>query len=472
MPIDTKHKAYEYNLNDWAKTEAAVKGKQALINLELIAPDYRITASNALKVRTRKERYFDRGRYLNAVGRTVEVLDGMVFSEEPEVTIPGKLEYMITNAGSDGSSLYDIAQKAVKENIKLGRFGGLVDLPLTETGQTIHEVEVGMNVPQITTYKAEQICYWLSSGSLVEVRLLECYDAMSQDGLDVVSKEQVRRLVMADGVYHNQVWRENSMYSDVEPVANGKKMNYIPFAFLGSESNNAEVDKIPMLDLADYNIGHFLLDCDNRENLHYHGQGMTNVYTGMDTNSFNEANPTGLDVGAKGVNQLGQDDRVEILQMEATGAISKEMELDEKRIIMMGGQLVIDSNSNQTLGAKTMEFSSSTSTLKKISQNTSNWMETLIAYCADMLNATGEIEYQLNKVFITDLMDPAMVSNHLQAVIQGVLPKSTFNETAREVGFTDKSDEDIEKDLQDEAFVTPPAMSKEGAIIAANTEEE
>jgi len=74
MPIDTKHKAYEYNLMNWAKTEAAVNGKQALINLELIAPDYRVTASNALKVKTRKQRYFDRGRYLNAVGRTVEVL--------------------------------------------------------------------------------------------------------------------------------------------------------------------------------------------------------------------------------------------------------------------------------------------------------------------------------------------------------------------------------------------------------------
>ena len=59
-----------------------------------------------------------------------------------------------------------------------------------------------------------------------------------------------------------------------------------------------------MYDLADYNIGHFILDCDNRENLHYHGQGMTNVYTGMSSETFQDANPDGLDVGAKGVNQL------------------------------------------------------------------------------------------------------------------------------------------------------------------------
>ncbi len=95
-------------------------------------------------------------------------------------------------------------------------------------------------------------------------------------------------------------------------------MTYIPFAFGGADENTAAIGSAPLHSLAEMNIGHFRSDCDNRDNLHYHGQGMTNYYKEDD-------NEAGLDVGASGLNQLRVGEKVEILQIASTGAIAAEM---------------------------------------------------------------------------------------------------------------------------------------------------
>jgi len=232
-------------------------------------------------------------------------------------------------------------------------------------------------------------------------------------------------------------------------------MNYIPFYFGGSTSNNTKIDKPPMRDLSEYNIGHFLLDCDNRENLHFHGQGMTNVYTDMSPEDFNSANPNGLDVGAKGVNQMREKDKIEILQIASTGALTEGMERDEKRMIMLGAQLIVDTNSNTTLGAKEMEFSSSVSTLKQVAHNASRLIEKSLQTINDMLGLSNDVVFKLNNDFVLDVTDATLVATHLQSVVQGVLPASTFYETARKAELTEKTDEEIEKDIADNAYIVP-----------------
>jgi hypothetical protein len=222
-----------------------------------------------------------------------------------------------------------------------------------------------------------------------------------------------------------------------------------------------------MHDLASYNIGHFMLDCDNRDNLHYHGQGMTNVFVD-DGDEFTTRNPNGLNVGAKGQNQFGKDDRVEILQLEATGAIATEMERDEKRMIMIGAQLVQDTSGNQTLGAKKIEAGASISTLKRISMNVSEGVTQLLNWQAEMTGQTPDIVYTLNTEFITDDMTPEMLTAHLSLVQMGALPLTTLNESARKAGLTKKTDEELEQELGEQAFNVGGTSQDEAAALAAN----
>ena len=277
---------------------------------------------------------------------------------------------------------------------------------------------------------------------------------------------------MIDGVYHNQLWNDKKeMLSDVEPLANGKKLTEIPFQFFGADNNSPEYSKIPLYDLANANLGHFVLDCDNRDNLHYHGQGMTNVFTDMDTEAFAEANPNGLDVGAKGRNLFNAGDKVELLQLEATGAIPAEMERDQQRMVMLGAQLVTDNTSNETATAKRIDSNASTSVLKRISFNVTSGLEQCLEWAALFLGESKESTYKLNTDFVTDDMTPEMITKQMEMVQGGVLPKATLYETARKVGFTKADDETLAAEAEkDSAEIV--GMTEQQAVAQAANEAE
>ena len=487
MAIDTKDKRYAQQFDLWQQVRAAIKGKYAVIDIVscLPAPQYnsfnsysgmsqeqqeaaqRCNIENSLRIQS----YWARGRFFNATARTHESLGGMIWSKKPETIIPQRLNYLVENADGTGSTLKDTAQNATDEVIAVGRYGILVDMPSTESGLTQAQLEQTENLPKLIQYKAEQIIYFRVSGrskAIDEVRLAEVHSVQKSE-FEWEDVCYIRRLVLIDGIYTNQLYNDkDELIESIQPRANGAFLNEIPFQFFGADNNDANYSKVPLYDLANINLGHFVLDCDNRDNLHFHGQGMTNIYTSMDAASFNEQNPNGLDVGAKGKNILEQGDKVEILQIDATGAIASEMERDEQRMIKLGAQLVQDTSSNQTLGAKEMEFGSSTSTLKRIADNISDGLTQCLIWAGQFLGVNEEVKYSLNKDFVIDEMSPQMVQSHMALVQGGILPAITLNETARKAGLTKLDNEEIADALENQNLMGDGDSEEVATLQAEN----
>lgn len=474
---------YQQQFDIWKQVRAILKGKYAVIDIVscLPAPQYKqypiyggmneaalrqaeqCNANNSL----RKSAYWARGRLLNATQRTHDSLDGMVWAKDPEVNLPKKLNYLEDSSDKEGGGLRDVAQQVTDELIAIGRYGILVDMPpqkFDSNGNAVRPTDAEMEsaelAPKFIKYKAEQIIYFRASSdgrSVDEIRLLEVKEEKKGE-FDWEAKKYVRRLVIKDGIYWNELYSDDSKegakteapIESSAPKANGKNLTVIPFQFFGADNNSPHYSKIPLYDLTNINLGHFVLDCDNRDNLHYHGQGMTNIYTSMETEEFNMANPNGLDVGAKGRNLLGVDDKVEILQIAATGAIPEEMLRDEQRMIYVGAQLVQNSNTNQTLGAKIIENNASISSLKRIVNNASEGLTQCIEWAGDFLGVTEDIAYSINTEFVTDEMTADMLNHHFMVVQSGGLPISSYNESARKAGLTDKSDDELADALLDE----------------------
>ncbi len=460
--IDATHKDYDKLSPIWLSIRAVLDGKAAVVELKLPLPDYTDTirgtvhpdvARRAQRVKT----YLKRGQLLNATARTQASNTGMIWSNEPEDTIPPAMDYI-------REDLRDNVQKIVADVSSVGRYGVLLDSDAVD-GVTQAEQRQGIGVPQWILYTAEQIIFWRET----EVRLVETYEQQVSE-LEFEEAEQIRRLVLIDGVYHNQVWREDELYTDITPTVNGMALDYIPFQFFGAEDNSAAAAKPPLYDLAEANLGHFLLDCDNRDNLHAHGQGLTNIFVD-DPDEFAEANPNGLNTGAKGVNQFGKDDRVEIVQIAATGAIAAEMERDQQRMIMIGAQLVQDTTGNQTLGAKKMEAGASISTLKQVSLNVSKGVTQLLNWQAEMTGVSADITYELNTQFITDEMTPEKLLAHMQLVQMGALPLTTIYESSRQAGLTKMTDEEIEQEAGEQAFNSGGVPMEQAAALAASEVE-
>jgi len=479
---------YQEQFSLWQEVRAAIAGKYKVLQIITCLPgpqykhypvfgnDAQIQQANACNQANalRVQSYWSRGRFFNATGRTHESLGGMVWSKEPEVELAPKLDYLTKNADGAGSGLREVAQEVVDEVDLIGRYGILVDMPSNEQRLTQAQMQMPENAPRFIQYKAEQILTPRVSGtsnSVDEIKLIEV-TSVQKNEWEWEEVKQLRRLIMIDGIYHNQLWSEKKeLISDVTPMANGKNLTEIPFQFFGADNNSPEYSKIPLYDLANANLGHFVLDCDNRDNLHFHGQGMTNVFTDMTNDEFAEANPNGLDVGAKGRNLFNATDKVELLQLEATGAIPAEMVRDQERMVMLGAQLVTNASSTQTLGAKEIEVSTSTSTLKRITFNVTSGLEQCLQWAALFLGETSESTYKLNTDFVTDDMSPEMITKQMEMVQGGVLPKATLYETARKVGFTKLDDKELEAQAEkDSAEIA--SMTQDQAITQAANEAE
>jgi hypothetical protein len=450
--METKlDKGYTDNLPLWAQVRAAIRGKQGAIKLldgncgyyGLVPPAYRETVENYKIVDKRRKSYFARGRFFNATGRTHDAYVGMVGAKPAETEVPDGLTDFMESVDGENSTINDFALEIASELLVTGRYGVLVDPPSNE-GKTRSQ----MQPAKLIGYNAEAMPHHVvSGGKLVLVDLLELY--WEKEGDEYECKEQVRRLELIEGIYTSKVKRDGDWESIVQPTIDNKTLDYIPFQFFGSEQNKPIYDRPVMFDLAHENMGHFQLSCDNLENLHYHGQGITNIFTD-DTESISEANPGGVDVGAKGVNIFKAQDRVEILQIAATGAISTEMERVEKRMIMLGAQVTQDASTNQTLGAKEIESNASTSQLKRIAVNTSKGLQWCIKQAALFMSITGEVKVKVNDQFVTDDMTAQDVQSVFQAVQGGSLPQSVLLNTARKAGYTDKTNEELIDELNEE----------------------
>jgi len=484
----TPDKRYEEERQKREEVRACIGGKADVIALVdcLPKPQYQIYNLGGLQGHAleqaracneanseRAKAYWARGRFFNATARTFESLGGMVWSKEPEPDLDPAIDYLEDDADGSGTGLREAAQEITDNLIAYARYGVLVDMPSNESGLTVAEMREPANAPKMISYTADQIIYSrLKNNKLDEVRLLEVVQEKKNE-FEWEEKQQVRRLVVGDdGVYVNELYDDkDQLIKSVTPTANGSALDFIPFQFFGSDANTAQYSKVTMYDMANANLGHFVLDCDNRDNLHYHGQGMTNIYTEMEGDELSENNPNGISVKASGRNVFRATDRVEILQIDATGAIPAEMLRDEQRLIMLGAQLVTETSANQTLGAKEIETNANVSTLKRIVRNTTAGLKTCLEWCSMFLGSEQESSYVINTDFLTDTMTPEMIAKHIEIVQLGVLPKATLYETARNVGFTTLEDDELkERAEQDSAEMV--GMTEAQAQAQINNEAD
>ncbi len=458
MTADTRQvdPGYTVNMPLWVQIRAAIRGKQGAMALvqgkdgSIVRPMYRVTQDNYASVTKRTDAYFARGRFTNATGRTHDAYLGMIGSAEVELEVPEQMADFGNNVDGQNSTMTDFALHTASEVIITARHGVLVDPP-NLTGATLQQAQQAM--PRFVSYNAEQIIrHVVMDNQLVMVELLEEYTERKGD--DYETAEQVRRLELIDGVYVSRIYRDGTLFDKSVAMIDGKALNYIPFQFIGAENNKPSYDRPVLFDLAHENIGHYQLSCDNLENLHYHGQGMTNVYSDMGIDEFTEANPNGMDVGAKGINMLAQGDRVELLQLAATGAIPEEMQRVERRMIMLGAQVTQDASATQTLGAKEIETNAATSQLKRIARNTSAGLKQCVVWACDMMSVSSDdVSVYVNDRFVTDDMTAQDVQAMFAMYQSGAATLDELNEVKRKAGYTQKTNEELADALDEEAVV-------------------
>jgi hypothetical protein len=475
-----RHREYSENLAVWNMIDDILRGSKAVKDKgEIYLPNPNPMNNPDDANRLRYAQYRQRALFFNATKRTISALVGSVFRKTPNMDIPPSLDEVIYNIDGDGNSLPQQSRQVVKEALSKGRVGILVDYPPVDGSVTVERARRENLRPYSRVYEAKNIVNWITRkhGAISKLKTIvlteECDDYI--DMLSIETVEQYRVLHLDDeGYYCQYIFRLCDRNKKLEQMgeavyptdANGSRLTEIPFAFIGSESNDYNVDPSPIEDLANVNISHYQNSADNEESSFICGQPSLMVYVASPETIRNE-NPNGIKVGARSVNIFSDEDRAELLQADPNSLPRLNMTDKLDMMVMLGARLITPSQ-QETAEAARIKHSGDNSTLGIIVKNVDDAYYKVIEWL--QLFTTGNTEdflFQLNNDFFFEKITPEDRMAWITDIQQGIVSKSDYRQALREGGLIadDRMDADIDDDIStEEPTSLMSGFGEEGAI--------
>ena len=351
--------------------------------------------------------YVMRAIFYNYTGRTLGGFIGQIFSRDPEIKVPSKLEALQKDVTGNGLSLIQLAKEASAEVLSVGRFGLLVDYPDFATTPTKAQVDNGEARPVILPYLAENILDWDfkqigAKWVLSYVELKEKYNERDPATNQLTVKDQWRELKLTDdNVYIQRVWREVDEYGerDVIPKANGKTLTEIPFSFIGSVNNDADPDLPPMYDMAKINVGHYRNSADYEESVFIIGQP-TFVVSGISEKWWEKVLNKVLKFGARNGIALEKEAKAEILQAEPNTLAKEAMDAKQEQLAAMGAEFLRSETVQKTATEAELNDSARTSAISNAAKNVSAAFQFALEWAAIFQGeAEDSVTFVLNSNF-------------------------------------------------------------------------
>lgn len=424
------HKQYAKLLPIWEKCRVTVEGDDSLkawARLSAVAP----RLSN--QTDTEYKAMVGRATLFNASGRTVDGLLGMVTRKPLDLSkMPAALKPILddmTLALDSKLDIDDLADRALYEDLVIGRVGYLVDRPnINTSGMTQAQVSALNLRPYVAQYNAESIIDWRfdrvnNTAQLVMVRLTECVEEWVSD-IERKEVEQERRLLLEDGKYVQRIYREDSkgnlfqVGDDIVPLMNNRPISYIPFIC------DFDTTRPPILDLVNTNLSHFRTDVDLEHGAHFTAIP-TPMFAGFE---FDENAPFHL--GASGGHSATNPDaKAWFLEFEGKGLDTlKEMKDDKKQQMAVLGARFLEAEKAQAEATDTLRIrkSGETSVLVSVAQRRSRALTRMLEIIRDWMGIAGDVTVELN----TDYSDASLTPEQMTALFGmlqgGAISQQTF----------------------------------------------
>lgn len=486
MPVTTPHPEYEANVDSWKKMRDVIAGEETVKKEGVVyLPQPSGRSDDDFK------KYVQRAQFFDATSKTAAGMVGGIFRKPPLIEVPPECEYLLDDADGKGTPLDQLSKDAAEEVTGLGRVGLLVDMPnVPEVKRLDEERDMGAEA-RIYVYAAESVINWTyarigSIYKLARVVLEECI-TVAADGDEFAQEEQtIYRVLDLEAESEDQpagyrvrvfeksgeVYAETGAFRPTMP--NGERLDFIPFTFVGSANNTAGVDKPPLLDIANVNIGHYRNSADYEDALFMVGQP-TPVITGLDQ-QFIEKNKGQFVIGSRAAWMLPTGSTADLMESSRDlGALSTAMDAKEAQMIQLGAKL-IDARRSGIEAAETVRLrqAGEASVLGSISDNISRAFGLLLDWTAMWMGAAEDgTAFTANADFFPARLTSADLKELVASWQGGVITYGTLfeNLVAGEIITPGTDLEDYEDDLETEALKNPaPDLGDEP--LDENDEEE
>jgi hypothetical protein len=407
----------------------------------------------------------------------------------------------------DGTSHQGFAKTVASEQIGLGRFGVLVDVPDSPSGAARSYV-VGYSAENIVDWTVEEVSgfYMITRVLLREFERVDEHATPSQlnpwIGREGQRSDNPRRAgqrdrnaanrnaavarptrftssytyrtlyrelcleLQADGsrIYKQYVYVEDPLGQarDVfTPSVRGVPLAFIPFVFFGSQSNAPDCEKPPLLDIVDLNLKHYRTYAELE-----HGRFFTALPTYYAPgNADNDA--AEYHIGPGNVWEVPSGETPGIIEFKGEGLKTLERALNEKeqQIAAIGGRLMpgMSKSVSESDNQSSLREANEQSLLLNVMMALEEGMTLLVRYWLMFrdvpLRLTERLRYECDSTFLTVSIDARTLRALQQLYESGVLPVEGVYENFIKNGILPSSmtlDDFISRLKDPEAFVGLP----------------
>ncbi len=455
MPVYSMHPLYSHEKTRWDLTRAVIANDARRFIRTVDISDI-----------ARSDQYKQDAILTNFTALTKSGLTGLVFRRKPKITLPNELSYMLDDATGDNLSLLQFSQKIIGEVLETGRYGILVDYPQVTERLSLQGQRQSGNVARLHPYAAEQIINWklkvYGSKKLVsQIVLRELLETSGPDGFEWHQKIQYRVLELNDQqIYTSCLYDIEGKLIEEETAptkADGTFWNEIPFLFVGSENNDANIDQAPLYDLAVLNLGHYKNSADYEESIFITGQPTLFMRGTCDLTSFQSVYPNGIKFGSRAGYYLGENGGADLVQANPNQLADVAMLRKETQALAIGARLISPPGGRETAEAARIRFSSQNSALFLITSNVSLAITKCLQWALEFTTtAKSPCNFLLNDQFYDDAADPNLIIASIQMLDRGIIAKDDMRDYARKTGIID--DERTNEELDAEAEVVSPLV--------------
>jgi len=462
------------NFPKWEQTRDCLEGE-----LAIKAAGVKYLPEPQLSGEDKKERYKSykkRAVFYNVTGRTAQGLVGQVFSKDPTIELPPGTEFFEGDVDGAGNTLEQQSKGLVSDILSTGRAGLLADFPTLAPGQvaTKADIEAGRIRPRIIPYTAEQIINWRESNvggeTLLTLLVLSENAVVMDDGFEFGTEPRWRVMRLenpedrAISFVQAESWRKKDRpenKDDIYEIAEGpftildhrgQPLKKIPFTFVGSTNNDADVDEAPLYDISTLNLAHYRNSADVEESSFLVGQP-TLVLAGLTQDWVDKNMAGGIAFGSRSAIMLNAGADASLLQSESNNLPKELMLQKEDQMKALGAKLIEPKKVQSTATEAAIAETSEASVLSSLAKNVSQAYEKALAFAGNFL---GEYDpekfiYELNTDFSIAKMN-AQERQQLIAEWQSeLITWSEAREGLRKAGVAYEKDEDARRLIDSEA---------------------
>lgn len=449
--INYRHPAYSEFLPEWQMVGDCVDGERAVKKQrEKYLPHPGDEGQNNEQDRKRYSAYLKRAPFINATGRTLTGLIGIAFNKPVKIQLSGKLTAIESDADGEGQPLTQLIRDALSQNLQRGRAGILSDYT---SGGTQTVATAGR--PVIRLFTAKQIINWRVTNNKTSLVVLHYQEPVNdQDSFELVMKDFWLELRLINGLAMSRKWQESDEGIQANEWvelkdAGGKRLEELPWAWIGAVNNDHTPDAPPLADIAYINIKHYQAEADIAEIAHTVGQ--PTIAISEVSQQWVDKNLKGVKVGARNGLMLPVGGKISMVQAEDRNLPITVAERREKQMAMLGAKLVERNTSARTATQASDEAQTDNSVLSLCAGNVEQAVNRALSF-AVAFAGSGDGQIELNKRYELSQLDSASLTAMMAMVQSGQMRLIDFIRYQQSIGLIDQQEkpEHIEDELRND----------------------